>query len=60
MGPGFETLFLAGERSDPETVQWAQEQLRVPVVDHYWQTESGCASCRAGVGPSGTAALAVC
>jgi propionyl-CoA synthetase len=37
----FRTLFLAGERCDPETLGWAEEQLRVPVVDHYWQTETG-------------------
>ena len=35
------TLFLAGERADPDTVAWAQEALGVPVVDHWWQTESG-------------------
>ncbi|MFT3927787.1 MAG: propionyl-CoA synthetase [Myxococcales bacterium] len=34
-------LFLAGERSDPATLAWAEQQLHVPVVDHYWQTESG-------------------
>src|SRR5436309_3776629 len=34
-------LFLAGERCDPETLKWAEEQLRVPVIDHYWQTETG-------------------
>lgn len=34
-------LFLAGERCDPDTLLWAQEQLGVPVVDHWWQTESG-------------------
>lgn len=38
---GFRTLFLAGERSDPDTVQWAEEHLGVPVIDHYWQTETG-------------------
>ncbi len=37
----FRTLFLAGERSDPDTVQWAEKHLGVPVIDHYWQTESG-------------------
>jgi propionyl-CoA synthetase len=37
----FRALFLAGERCDPETLQWAEEQLRVPVIDHYWQTETG-------------------
>jgi len=39
----FRTLFLAGERSDPETVKWAEEHLRKPVIDHYWQTETGWA-----------------
>lgn len=38
---GFRTLFLAGERADPDTVQWAEEKLRVPVIDHWWQTETG-------------------
>jgi propionyl-CoA synthetase len=38
---GFETLFLAGERLDPETWIWASEKLGVPVVDHWWQTETG-------------------
>ena len=37
------TLFLAGERADPDTVQWAAEVLGVPVVDHWWQTETGWA-----------------
>ena len=37
----FRALFLAGERSDPETIKWAQEKLKVPVVDHWWQTETG-------------------
>ncbi len=36
-----ETLFLAGERSDPDTIEWAQDQLKVPVIDHWWQTETG-------------------
>jgi propionyl-CoA synthetase len=35
------TLFLAGERADPDTVSWAQKALGVPVVDHWWQTETG-------------------
>jgi propionyl-CoA synthetase len=35
------TLFLAGERSDPDTLRWAEENLKVPVVDHWWQTETG-------------------
>lgn len=34
------TLFLAGERCDPDTLQWAQDKLGVPVVDHWWQTET--------------------
>jgi len=37
------TLFLAGERCDPDTLQWAQNQLQIPVIDHWWQTESGWA-----------------
>ncbi|MFD7155177.1 propionyl-CoA synthetase [Kribbella sp. NPDC059898] len=37
----FRTLFLAGERLDPETYHWAHEHLGVPVVDHWWQTETG-------------------
>ncbi len=37
------TLFLAGERADPETVRWAEEVLAVPVIDHWWQTETGWA-----------------
>ncbi len=41
-------LFLAGERTDPDTLAWAQEKLHVPVIDHWWQTETGwpvCANC---------------
>jgi len=37
------TLFLAGERSDPDTINWASDNLKVPVVDHWWQTETGWA-----------------
>jgi propionyl-CoA synthetase len=37
----FRTLFLAGERADPPTVVWAEQQLKVPVIDHWWQTETG-------------------
>jgi len=43
-----ETLFLAGERSDPDTLVWAEKQLNIPVIDHWWQTETGwsiCANC---------------
>jgi propionyl-CoA synthetase len=36
-------LFLAGERSDPATLEWAEAQLKVPVIDHWWQTETGWA-----------------
>jgi propionyl-CoA synthetase len=38
---GLRTLFLAGERCDPATLRWAEEQLKVPVIDHWWQTETG-------------------
>lgn len=38
---GFRVLFLAGERCDPDTLHWAEEKLGVPVIDHWWQTESG-------------------
>ncbi len=37
----FRTLFLAGERGDPPTIEWAEKQLKVPVIDHWWQTETG-------------------
>ncbi|MCG6891965.1 MAG: AMP-binding protein, partial [Desulfobacteraceae bacterium] len=37
------TLFLAGERCDPDTLHWAEKQLEIPVIDHWWQTESGWA-----------------
>ncbi len=37
----FRALFLAGERCDPDTLRWAEEQLGVPVIDHWWQTETG-------------------
>src|SRR6478736_7186483 len=41
----FRTLFLAGERGDPPTIQWAQIMLRIPIVDHWWQTETGWSIC---------------
>ena len=44
------TLFLAGERSDPDTLQWAEAKLGVPVIDHWWQTETGWAICANCVG----------
>jgi len=37
----FRTLFLAGERADPDTVKWSEQILGVPVIDHWWQTETG-------------------
>jgi len=48
----FETLFLAGERADPDTLKWAEGLLKVPVIDHWWQTETSLAisaNC-AGIG----------
>ena len=39
----FKALFLAGERLDPDTLQWAEKKLKVPVIDHWWQTETGWA-----------------
>ncbi|HMT91093.1 MAG TPA: AMP-binding protein, partial [Dermatophilaceae bacterium] len=45
----FKTLYLAGERLDPDTYHWAHEKLGVPVVDNWWQTETGwpiAANCR--------------
>jgi len=36
-------VYLAGERADPDTIEWAQNQLNVPVIDHWWQTETGFA-----------------
>jgi acyl-coenzyme A synthetase/AMP-(fatty) acid ligase len=45
-----ETLFLAGERLDPETWQWANDGLGVPIVDHWWQTETGWPICAVPVG----------
>jgi propionyl-CoA synthetase len=37
----FRCLYLAGERADPPTIRWAEEKLGVPVIDHWWQTETG-------------------
>jgi len=45
---GLRSLFLAGERCDPDTLSWAEEHLKVPVIDHWWQTETGwpiCSNC---------------
>ncbi len=50
---GLQTLFLAGERCDPDTLQWASSNLGIPVIDHWWQTETGyaiCANCQ-GIEP---------
>jgi propionyl-CoA synthetase len=44
------TLFLAGERADPDTVKWAEQKLGVPVIDHWWQTETGWAIAANPVG----------
>jgi propionyl-CoA synthetase len=52
----FKTLFLAGERADPDTIQWAEQQLKVPVIDHWWQTETGWAIA---ANPMGLGALPV-
>jgi propionyl-CoA synthetase len=38
---GLRALFLAGERADSETLKWAEAQLKIPVIDHWWQTETG-------------------
>ncbi|MGR3342085.1 MAG: propionyl-CoA synthetase [Paracoccaceae bacterium] len=51
-----QTLFLAGERADPATIIWAQEMLGVPVIDHWWQTETGWAIA---ANPLGIGALPV-
>ena len=49
-------LFLAGERADPDTISWAENQLGVPVIDHWWQTETGWSIC---ANPMGIEHLAV-
>jgi len=43
-------LFLAGQRADPDTILWAQDRLGVPVIDHWWQTETGWSICSNPVG----------
>ena len=52
----FRALFLAGERADPDTLQWAENMLQRPVLDHWWQTETGW--CIAG-NPLGLGALPI-
>ena len=45
---GLQSLFLAGERCDPDTLDWATDKLGIPVIDHWWQTETGwpiCSNC---------------
>jgi propionyl-CoA synthetase len=49
-------LFLAGERADPDTIHWAQRHVNVPVIDHWWQTETGYAIA---ANPLGLGALPV-
>ncbi len=53
---GLRALYLAGERADPDTIKWAEAQLKVPVIDHWWQTETGWAIA---ANPLGIEALAV-
>ncbi|ANK80711.1 MAG: propionyl-CoA synthetase [Rhizobiales bacterium NRL2] len=52
----FRILFLAGERADSDTIQWAEKQLEVPVIDHWWQTETGWPMA---INPMGMEALPV-
>jgi propionyl-CoA synthetase len=47
------SLFLAGEHADPETVKWAERTLKVPVMDNWWQTETGWPICSNLVGAEG-------
>ena len=54
--PRLRALFLAGERADPATVEWARATLGVPVIDHWWQTETGWAIA---ADPLGLGALGV-
>ncbi len=46
----FRTLFLAGERADTATIEWAEHHLGRPVIDHWWQTETGWSICANPVG----------
>jgi len=46
----FKALFLAGERLDPDTLHWAENSLNIPVIDHWWQTETGWAICANPIG----------
>jgi propionyl-CoA synthetase len=49
----FKALFLAGERADTDTIHWAEQRLGVPVLDHWWQTETGWAICANPLGLGG-------
>jgi len=53
---GLRAVYLAGERADPDTIEWAQEKLGVPIIDHWWQTETGFAIA---ANPLGVEALPV-
>jgi propionyl-CoA synthetase len=46
----FYCLFLAGERLDPDTLHWAEKNIGTPVIDHWWQTETGWAICANSMG----------
>jgi propionyl-CoA synthetase len=46
----FRTLFLAGEHTDPDTLAWAQQKVKTPVIDHWWQTETGWPICAISAG----------
>jgi propionyl-CoA synthetase len=46
----FRTLFLAGERLDPDTLHWAEDKIGVAVIDHWWQTETGWSICSNCIG----------
>jgi len=52
----FKTLYLAGERVDPDTINWAEAALKVPVIDNWWQTETGWPIC---ANPLGIEALPI-
>lgn len=52
------SLFLAGERADPDTVKWAEDHLQRPVIDHWWQTETGWPAMATCIGLGRTETLA--
>lgn len=51
-------MFLAGERADPETIYWAEKHLKLPVIDHWWQTELGWPALATCMGLGDTRRLA--